>query len=136
VETRLPVNDFQPYSHNTRRQFRHILFAGLAKWLLTVTLCVVYIVVTVVWIQKGKSTAMGEGQKRIYNAITTGISIALSLNIGSAFKGMALNMRWPILHMQSGTLEEVGSVAQIYQLFGYRSTYFGVFLDEPYSPRG
>jgi len=89
-----------------------------------VALCMIYIVVTVVWIRKGRATAMGEDQKRIYNAIITGISIALSLNIGSAFQGMALNMRWPILHMQSRTLEEVGSVAQIHQLFGWRLTYW------------
>ena len=43
----------------------------------------------------------------MYNALTTGISIALGLNIASAFRDMALNMRWPILSGRKRNLVEV-----------------------------
>jgi hypothetical protein len=43
----------------------------------------------------------------MYNTVTTAISIALGLNIASAFKDMALNMRWPILSARKRNLDEV-----------------------------
>lgn len=55
-----------------------------------------------------KKRAIGEAEKRWYNGITTAISIALGLNIASAFKDMALNMRWPILAVGKRNLVEVG----------------------------
>jgi hypothetical protein len=54
-----------------------------------------------------KQGAVTETKKRIYNAATTGIALALGLNIASAFKDMALNMRWPILANRERNLVEV-----------------------------
>ena len=51
--------------------------------------------------------AVTESRKRVYNAATTGIGLALGLNIASAFKDMALNMRWPILARRARNLVEV-----------------------------
>jgi hypothetical protein len=51
--------------------------------------------------------AVTEFRKRVFNAVTTGIALALGLNIASAFKGMALNMRWPILANRDRNLVEV-----------------------------
>jgi hypothetical protein len=59
---------------------------------------------TRIWQNKN---AISEVQKKLYNTITTAISIALGLNIASAFKDMALNMRWPILHARKRSLVEV-----------------------------
>lgn len=56
------------------------------------------------WRDRG---VLGEGRKRMYNAITTAISIALGLNLMSAFKDLALNMRWPILSAKKRNLIEV-----------------------------
>lgn len=50
-----------------------------------------------------------ETKKRLYNAATTGIALALGLNIASAFKDMALNMRWPILANRERNLIEVST---------------------------
>ena len=50
---------------------------------------------------------LGEDTKRIYNAITTAISIALGLNLMSAFKDLALNLRWPVLSSKKRSLVEV-----------------------------
>ena len=44
----------------------------------------------------------------MYNALTTAISIALGLNLMSAFKDLALNMRWPVLSAKKRNLVEVG----------------------------
>ena len=64
---------------------------------------------TRVWHDKGLLT---EKQKRTYNAITTGISIALGLNLMSAFKDLALNMRWPILSAKKRNLVEVRALCE------------------------
>lgn len=58
-----------------------------------------------VWNKKGTVT---EASKRIFNAITTGISIALGINIATSLKDMALNARWAILHARKRNLYEVG----------------------------
>lgn len=55
---------------------------------------------------------LSEGRKRMFNALTTAISIALGLNLMSAFKDLALNMRWPVLSAKKRNLIEVGSAIQ------------------------
>lgn len=72
--------------------------------MITAALCGGYVLATRIWQNKN---AMGETEKKWYNGITTGISIALGLNISSAFKDMALNMRWPILSKGKRNLVEV-----------------------------
>jgi hypothetical protein len=71
--------------------------------MITLLLCLLYGVLTIIWVGKGP---VGEDSKRVYNTITTGISIALGLNIASAFKDLALDMRWPILHSGKRNLLE------------------------------
>jgi hypothetical protein len=105
IDTFYTSDEFQPYKDNTGRQLRHILFAGLARWAITALMCVAYAAATIIWQHK---PAQGETSKRLYNAITTGVSIALGLNIASAFKDMALNMRWVILSNRKRNLIEVG----------------------------
>ncbi len=95
-----------PYKDNTGRQLRHILFVSSFRWFITAGLCAAYILATQLWKDKPVLT---ETEKRVYNAITTGISIALGLNLMSAFKDLALNMRWPILSAKKRNLIEVRS---------------------------
>jgi hypothetical protein len=104
LDTSFATSEYQPYKDNTGRQLRHLLFKSSARWFITAGLCAGYVLSTRVWVNKG---AISENQKNIYNAITTAISIALGLNIASAFKDMALNMRWPILAARKRTLREV-----------------------------
>lgn len=94
-----------PYNPKTGKQFWHILLKSLARWLVTLVLCIAYYFVLRVWNRKGTVT---ESSKRIFNAITTGISIALGINIASSLKDMALDARWPILHRWKRNLYEVG----------------------------
>ncbi len=100
------ANAFVAYQDNTRKQLWHILAGSTIRWLITAGLCAAYIISTRIWQFKG---AQNENQKRLYNTITTGISIALGLNVASAFKDMALNMRWPILSRRRRNLVEVSS---------------------------
>jgi hypothetical protein len=96
--------DHIPYKDHTGRQLRHILIGSSFRWIITALLCAAYIMSTRVWHGKG---VLSENQKRMYNAITTAISIALGLNLMSAFKDLALNMRWPILSAKKRNLVEV-----------------------------
>jgi hypothetical protein len=106
IDHTFTTNSYVPYEDHTGRQLRHILVRGSVRFAITVVLCVSYVVAAKVWENKGVQT---ENQKKLYNTITTGISIALSLNIASAFKDMALNMRWPILSSRRRNLEEVSA---------------------------
>ncbi|KAH8650629.1 hypothetical protein BGZ60DRAFT_498422 [Tricladium varicosporioides] len=93
-----------PYKDHTGRQLRHILFTSLGRWVVTLLLCAGYIGAVLYYRGRG---AQDEMHKKVFNTITTGISISMGLNIASAFKDMSLNMRWPILHMRKRSLEEV-----------------------------
>lgn len=93
-----------PYKSKTGKQFWHILLKSLARWLITLVLCIAYLLALRFWNRKGTVT---ETSKRIFNAITTGISIALGINIATSLKDMALNVRWAILHARKRNLYEV-----------------------------
>lgn len=99
-----------PYEPGTRKRFWNILLKSLLRWLITLILCIAYYIALRVWNQKGTVT---EASKRVFNAITTGISIALGINIASSLKDMALNARWPILHARKRNLVEVGGNSPI-----------------------
>lgn len=53
---------------------------------------------------------MTSAKKRVFNAIVTGLSIALGLSISSGLKAMALELRWWILSRQRRSLREVKSI--------------------------
>jgi hypothetical protein len=106
IDTFYTSNAYQPYKDNTGRQLRHILIDGSSRWLITAALCGGYVLATVIWQRR---PAQSEASKKMYNTITTGISIALGLNIASAFKDMALNMRWVILSNRKRSLVEVSA---------------------------
>ncbi|TGO33286.1 hypothetical protein BHYA_0254g00010 [Botrytis hyacinthi] len=93
-----------PYESKSGKQFWHILLKSLAQWLITLVLCVAYYSTLTSWHKKGTVT---ERDKRIFNAITTGFSIALGINITSSLKSMALDARWAILHASKRNLCEL-----------------------------
>ncbi|PQE10446.1 hypothetical protein CJF30_00010435 [Rutstroemia sp. NJR-2017a BBW] len=93
-----------PHKAGSRKQFWNILLKGLARWVLTVALCVAYVFAIGVWRFKGTVT---EPSKRTFNALTTGISIALGLNIATALKDYAMIARWPIMNNRKRNLNEL-----------------------------
>jgi len=77
---------------------------------MSVVLCAIYIAVTIVWEKKGPQN---EGQRKIFYTVTTGISIALGLNIAKSYNDMALNLRWPVLSARKRDLVEVSHYSGI-----------------------
>ncbi|KAF7929403.1 uncharacterized protein EAE98_005321 [Botrytis deweyae] len=104
-----------PYKSKTGKQFWHILLKSLARWLITLVLCIAYLLALRYWNKKGTVT---ESSKRIFNAITTGISIALGINIATSLKDMALNARWAILHARKRNLYELDLTLHADSLMG------------------
>ncbi|RFU26411.1 hypothetical protein B7463_g9937, partial [Scytalidium lignicola] len=84
----------KPTKAKSGKQVRRILFGSSFRFFITAGLCAAYYFAIQTYVKKG---VLSEPKKKEFNAITTAISIALGLNIASAFKDMALNMRWPIL---------------------------------------
>jgi hypothetical protein len=104
-------SEYQPFKDNTGRQLAHLLIGSSARWLITVGLCAAYILTVKIWIGKGSNGhAISENSKRVFNTITTAISLALGLNVSSAFKDLTLYMRWPILSSRKRSLKEVRQV--------------------------
>lgn len=104
VDTFHMTNSFQPLKANTKKQLWSIIIGSTSRFLVTAALCGGYILANHEFSKKG---ALNEKEKKLYNTITTAISIALGLNIASSFKDMALNMRWPILKFRKRSLVEV-----------------------------
>ncbi|KAH8816546.1 hypothetical protein F5884DRAFT_226998 [Xylogone sp. PMI_703] len=84
----------QPTRAKSGKQVRRILFESSFRWFITAGLCAAYYFAVQTYVKK---SVLSEPKKKEFNAITTAISIALGLNIASAYKDMALNMRWVIL---------------------------------------
>lgn len=84
----------EPTKAKSGKQVRRILFESSFRFFITAGLCAAYYFTIRSYQKMG---VLAEQQKMEFNAITTALSIALGLNIASAFKDMALNMRWPIL---------------------------------------
>lgn len=95
------------FKAKTGKQLRHLLIGSSVRWVLSLLLCAAWVLATRLVVQEG---AVTETKKRIYNAATTGIALALGLNIASAFKDMAMNMRWPILANRERNLIEVNVI--------------------------
>jgi hypothetical protein len=93
-----------PYKDPHARQFRGIFLGMSTRWFVTAGLCAAFAVTTTQFKKKG---AQSEDEKKLFNAVTTAISLCLGLNIASAFKDIALNMRWVILAQKKRSLKEV-----------------------------
>lgn len=79
--------------------------SDMGKWLITFSLSIGYIIATLHWM---KLSAMSTFQKRVYNTLVTGMSIALGLNLSSSYRSVAFKFRWPLLAWHKQDLTEVG----------------------------
>ncbi|RKF78561.1 hypothetical protein GcM1_210033 [Golovinomyces cichoracearum] len=114
------------YQGENRIEPKNVLGSGLKRWLLTFSLCIAYIIVARHWATK---SAVSSFDKRVFNSITTGISIALGLNISSAFKDIAQTLRWPLLNSGYQNLKEVESLLQFESLS--KNTRLALFSRRP-----
>ncbi|KAI6248852.1 hypothetical protein HI914_02507 [Erysiphe necator] len=108
-----PQDEYQKMKNENRRQQFNILISCMSKYLITLALCSGYVLVTSIWL--GKS-ALSAFEKRVYNTIVTGISIALGLNISSAFRDIVQTLRWPIMSLRKRNIEELDMLLQIESL--------------------
>ena len=91
-------------SFDPRKQLRGLLLHGLVGWSMTALL--VLCLYLTLWRYSSKAV-MSQNGKLQFNALVTGISIALGLNIASSLREMALETRWWILSRRKRSLHEV-----------------------------
>ncbi|KAG9247581.1 hypothetical protein BJ878DRAFT_414632 [Calycina marina] len=104
IDTSFTSVEYHAYKDHSKRQLLVLLGGSTARFLITAGLCAAYILSVKLW---QKRAVVDENHKRLFNAVTTGISLGLGLNIASSFKDLALNMRWPILHTRRRNLREL-----------------------------
>ncbi|KIW13007.1 hypothetical protein PV08_08194 [Exophiala spinifera] len=80
------------YRRKTQRN--RLLRLTVGEWLNTVILCVMYFGILYAYSQ---STAISVPQRRIFNALTTGVSLLLGVNLAASLRSYAKLLRWRIL---------------------------------------
>ncbi|POS87216.1 hypothetical protein EPUL_002258 [Erysiphe pulchra] len=108
-----PKDELQEAINDNKRQQKRVIINCMSKYLNTLGLCCGYILATLVWQRKYATSAF---EKRVYNTIVTGISIALGLNISSGFRDIAQTLRWPIMSLKKQNIEELDMLLQIESL--------------------
>ncbi|RKF59588.1 hypothetical protein OnM2_059078 [Erysiphe neolycopersici] len=86
-----------------------VLVDLISRFFITLALSGLYSGITLIWLKKN---ATGAFEKRLYNTIVTGISIALGLNLSSAFRDISLSIRWSIVALGEQNLEEMNLILQ------------------------
>lgn len=87
-----------------KKQLRHLLTVSLSRWLLTAAL--VASIYGILW-HYASRRAITAGTKRVFNALITGFSIGLGLNLASSLKHMAREIRWWVLSLHEWSVQEV-----------------------------
>ncbi|KAI9739038.1 MAG: hypothetical protein M1834_007250 [Cirrosporium novae-zelandiae] len=89
-----------PYARQFKhsKQRIHLLLHGMFQWFITFAFCA-----SIAGCLEGYAARQifDTKAKHIFNAVITGLSICLGINMGSAFKSMAHNARWWILSRQT-----------------------------------
>ncbi|KAI4864838.1 hypothetical protein F4820DRAFT_458572 [Hypoxylon rubiginosum] len=80
------------------RQVYRLFRRFLLRWLLTAIICGAF---TVVLKQYDKQVYLQDGNTHIYNAVTAGLTICLSLNLDSSLNAFAAALKWVILARKS-----------------------------------
>lgn len=99
---RLTGNSYKPFIR--KKQLRGLLLVSFSRWLLTAALLISIYVVLEVYSSK---EAMTQRKKHEFNALIVALPIALSLNIASALKAMAAELRWWVLSLRNWNATEV-----------------------------
>ncbi|RKF57241.1 hypothetical protein OnM2_075048 [Erysiphe neolycopersici] len=108
-----PKDELEEDKNDNKRQQTKILINCMIKYFITLALCSGYILATLIWQRK---SALSAFEKRVYNTIVTGISIALGLNISSSFRDIAQTLRWPIMSLKKQNIEELDKLLQLESL--------------------
>ncbi|KAL7269614.1 hypothetical protein RUND412_007709 [Rhizina undulata] len=109
LQTQFNVMDQSTQSHLARRhaakkQFFHLLLKVMLRWTASFILSVAMLITFYYY---GEVKVLDDSQKQWFNIISTGLYLALGLNLAGSFKGMATIMRWKLLSRKKHQLEEV-----------------------------
>jgi hypothetical protein len=89
---------------NTEKQFWKLFRGGLGKF--TITLVLAILLLSAIYMFSSKPV-MNRKWKRWFNAINTGISLALGMSVANGLKSMVVDLRWFILSRKRRRLSEV-----------------------------
>ncbi|OLN89330.1 hypothetical protein CCHL11_09004 [Colletotrichum chlorophyti] len=78
----------------TKRPLRSVLIPVISRW--AITMAIILSIYTVIIVYSNRSV-MDQSTKRMYNALITGLSIALGLAVASSLNHMVAELRWWIL---------------------------------------
>ncbi|OAL37313.1 hypothetical protein AYO20_03489 [Fonsecaea nubica] len=86
--------------HNTSREYRHdkqrkrLLRLTIGEWVNSLILCAVYFGILYAY---SKKLTISVPQRREFNALTTGVSLLLGVNLAASLRSYAKLLRWRIL---------------------------------------
>jgi uncharacterized membrane protein YoaK (UPF0700 family) len=104
IQEKANVKSSHPIRFDRRRQLRRLIIEGLIHYIITIGLiCGLYATLKI-YLSHGIINGNG---KKFFNALMTGLSIALGISIASSFKRIALSVRWCILSRKQRPVEEV-----------------------------
>ncbi|TKW55968.1 hypothetical protein CTA1_11352 [Colletotrichum tanaceti] len=92
-----------------RTSKKKVLMKVLSRW--AVTVCIIMSIYTVIIVYSGR-TVMDQTTKRQYNALITGLSIALGLAVASSLNHMVAELRWWILSRRFRSKRKVELILQ------------------------
>ncbi|KAI1379718.1 hypothetical protein F4677DRAFT_407436 [Hypoxylon crocopeplum] len=90
-----PPSEGRGFTH--LRQVISLFFKFLGRWLLTAAICAAFAVVLK---EYDKRVYIQDDDTHVYNAITAGLTICLSLNIDSSLNALANTFKWVIIAYQ------------------------------------
>ncbi|WYZ43968.1 hypothetical protein EsH8_VII_000404 [Colletotrichum jinshuiense] len=93
----------------TRKPRRKVLMKVFSRW--AVTMIIIISIYLVIWVYSSKSV-MDQTTKRQYNALITGLSIALGLAVASSLNYMVAELRWWILSRRYRSKRKVELILQ------------------------
>lgn len=77
---------------------------GLVRFLFTLIAAVLLVLAIFLFSRKN---VISSNRKKWFNAINTGLSLALGMSIAHGFRAMAIDIRWWILSRRTRSLSEV-----------------------------
>lgn len=96
---------------NPTKQLFRLLGVGLVRYL--ITLALLGGLFGTILLYKRKTVMDMDVDKKIFNFLTTGLSMLLGISIASSFKQVALNVRWEILSRGKRSLDQVDGILQL-----------------------
>jgi hypothetical protein len=96
--------------HDPRKQFWHLLGKILVRWACSV---IISVAIVIAFYRYEKVKNLDTKARRWITAVTTGLYIALGLNLAASLRGMAVIVRWKLLARKEHQLEEVGISTEV-----------------------